>query len=55
MTRKKFSKGKRFELILKGQSLKIIDTLSEGARSQFIREAIQHYSEYLKRKEVLRT
>jgi hypothetical protein len=51
MARKKFLKGKRFELILKGQSMKIILKLPEGERSQFIREAIQHYSEYLKRKE----
>lgn len=51
MTRKKFTKGKRFELILKGQSLKIIDKLSEGARSQFIREAILYYDMYMKRGE----
>jgi hypothetical protein len=49
MTRKKFSKGKRFELILKGQSLKIIDELFEGERSQFIREAILYYDMYVKR------
>jgi hypothetical protein len=48
MTRKKFSKGKRFELILKGRSLKIINTLSEGARSQFIRDAILYYDMYMR-------
>ena len=50
MARKKFLKGKRFELILRGQSIKIILRLPEVERSQFTREAIQYYSEYLERK-----